>query len=284
LLSELRRSIQSVLYERIASPLSGAFALSWVFWNWRILYFLIESDARDGTVLQRIAVLQDTLINLRSGFLYPAATSIVLVVLYPFASTAAYWVWLRFKSWQRALRNQVERRTLLSIEESIELRLELQRRDDRIQGLLSEKSREIERVESERDQAILQLQEVMKEREQLLSQFNEISRERRKKAASTEATSELSRDEQSEEEFRREFQTFLGREDIAGHFELILDRIRRHLTLGEKSVPGRVLMYYILNDIIIKSGESVQGQYYELTEKGKAFGRWYIDRPDTAHD
>ncbi|MCP4460990.1 MAG: hypothetical protein GY816_23665 [Cytophagales bacterium] len=35
---ETRKSINSALYERVSSPLYGTLIISWLVWNWEIVY------------------------------------------------------------------------------------------------------------------------------------------------------------------------------------------------------------------------------------------------------
>ena len=47
MISDFRKSINSILYERVSSPLFGTFVISWLIWNWKITYltlFVSESN------------------------------------------------------------------------------------------------------------------------------------------------------------------------------------------------------------------------------------------------
>ena len=94
--TEFRKSIQAVLYERIHSPFSGAFFFSWVAWNWKLLYFLIFSA---DPIAARFEFIEANYINLNNNLIYPFLTTIFLITLFPFITTSAYWIWLKFKTW-----------------------------------------------------------------------------------------------------------------------------------------------------------------------------------------
>lgn len=91
---EFKKSIQSVLYERVTSPFSGAFFSSWCVWNWKLVYYLFFSNEN---VINRIDYAQINFINIENNLIYPFLSSIFLVVGFPFVTTGTYWIWLKFK-------------------------------------------------------------------------------------------------------------------------------------------------------------------------------------------
>jgi hypothetical protein len=67
MLDDFRKSINSVLYERMTSPLFGALLISWCIWNWDILYFLF-ADREYYSVFLKVAYAQLKLKNLITQF------------------------------------------------------------------------------------------------------------------------------------------------------------------------------------------------------------------------
>jgi hypothetical protein len=142
MLDDLQKSIRLVLSERITSPFSGAFIFSWCVWNWRIPYYLFFES---GTVpaANRAQFVLDHYLDWWVNLGFPAASAAILVTVYPFITTGALWIWLRFKKWQTDIRNSVDQRTLLTLEQSLALRLEMNRRSTEVEKLLAEKDSQI---------------------------------------------------------------------------------------------------------------------------------------------
>jgi len=122
MLNDFRKSIQSVLYERVRSPFSGAFFFSWIVWNWKLIFYLIFSNV---LINDRIKFVDENYINIYNNLIYPFASTVFLIVVYPFITTAGYWVWLKFKTWQIKIRNDIEKNQLLTLEQSITLRMQI---------------------------------------------------------------------------------------------------------------------------------------------------------------
>jgi hypothetical protein len=143
MLKDFRKSIQLILSERIASPFSGAFIFSWFIWNWKLIYVLVASDSEAG-LADRIILVENNYINLFRNLWYPLLSAIFLVTIYPFVTTGSLWAWLKFKKLQLAIKNNIEGQQLLTIEQSLALRLEVQNQENKFQSLLKSKDDEIE--------------------------------------------------------------------------------------------------------------------------------------------
>lgn len=142
MINDFRKSIQLILAERITSPFSGAFFFSWFIWNWKIIYYLLFSD--DTLSLEaRLRFVDQNFLKLGSNVIYPLLSAIFLVTLYPFITTSALWVWLRFRKWQNQLRNSIEGQQLLTLDQSIAIRLEIQNQQDKFDRLLKSKDNQI---------------------------------------------------------------------------------------------------------------------------------------------
>src|SRR5690242_14638677 len=103
MIEDFKKSIQLILNERITSPFSGAFFFSWFVWNWRLLYSLFYSDST-LTLQDKLNFVNANYIKLNDNLWYPLASTIFLVGLYPFVTTTALWIWLKFKKWQSDLK------------------------------------------------------------------------------------------------------------------------------------------------------------------------------------
>ncbi len=141
MLNDFRKSIQSVLYERVQSPVSGAFFFSWIVWNWKLIFYLIFSNV---LISERINFVQENYINIWNNLIYPFASTVFLIVIYPFITTAGYWVWLKFKTWQINIRNDIEKNQLLTLEQSITIRMQIRNQETEFDKMLTKRDDEIE--------------------------------------------------------------------------------------------------------------------------------------------
>jgi hypothetical protein len=41
MIEETKKSIQSILYQRVSSPFYGTSIVSWLIWNWKVIYLTI---------------------------------------------------------------------------------------------------------------------------------------------------------------------------------------------------------------------------------------------------
>jgi hypothetical protein len=67
MLDDLRKSVNSTLYERASSPLYGTFILSWLICNWRIIYLTIFVRAEDLKGLTKLGYIEKYLISVEPG-------------------------------------------------------------------------------------------------------------------------------------------------------------------------------------------------------------------------
>jgi len=119
MLTEFRKSVNSILYERLTSPLFGTFFLTWILWNWKIVYLTIFISEKqiDQNKIDFIVTNYCDGTNL---LWYPLISTIVLVTVYPFVSTAAFWIAIKFNKWKLDIKNKEESIQLLSLEQSIQ--------------------------------------------------------------------------------------------------------------------------------------------------------------------
>jgi hypothetical protein len=161
MLDEIKKSIQSVLYERITSPFSGAFIFTWLVWNWKLIYYFFAVDSKID-FSQRISFIQTSFINIWPNLIFPIFSAVFFVLVYPFITTGSMYIWLRFKKWQNEIKNKIENEQLLSLSKSIELRLLMKNQQIELDKLISEKEQEINLLKNENKSLIDQLNEIKK--------------------------------------------------------------------------------------------------------------------------
>lgn len=144
-MTEIKQSIKNILHERIASPLYGTIIVSWCIWNWKILYlslFVSESKVQDT----KIEYIQNHFLDYNVLITYPLLSTLFLLTLMPFLSNGAYWLSLKFNRWKGDKKNEIERKQLLTVEQSIQLRELIVDQEKRFENLLSDKNSEIEQL------------------------------------------------------------------------------------------------------------------------------------------
>lgn len=141
MIDEIKKSVNSVMYERVKSPLFGTFILSWVFWNWRIFY--ISFFVSEKSIPNKLDFIHKYLYNHSHLIWYPAFSTFILITIVPFVNNGAYLLHIKFKKWRIDQRNEIEKKQLLTIEQSILLREQIKNQEDRFQTITSEKDNEI---------------------------------------------------------------------------------------------------------------------------------------------
>lgn len=241
MLNDFRKSIQSVLYERVSSPFSGAFFLSWIVWNWKLIYYLIFSNV---LITERISFVQENYINIWNNLAFPFASTVFLIVVYPFITTAGYWVWLKFKTWQINIRNDIEKNQLLTLEQSITIRMQIRNQEAEIDNMLRKKDEEILLLEKQLEKYTI-----------------------------PEDQEYIAVDKSQKDNYENEFQEF-RESKYYGDFVTIIDAIASKKMLDNTIISPIIKAYYESHDIIKQDAGYLD---YSFTDKGQTFVKYYLD-------
>ncbi|TMU57119.1 hypothetical protein [Flagellimonas algicola] len=244
---EIKKSINSILYERVSSPLFGTFIVSWLIWNWRIVYltFFVDSDKIE---LNKVDFILKNYNQVEFLVWYPLISTVILITIIPFISNGAYWLNLRFSQWKIDQKKIIEKKQLLSIEQSIKLREQFSDMEKRFDNLLSEKNDEIKQLELTIDD----LRE---------------SNERFKNAPKATKTNQ------------KELRELALRINQNSELKIALERINQYIQGGytgiakDEQLSSKLLSYFESNEIISNSGKGM----YELTEIGKKVNKYILD-------
>lgn len=145
---EVFSSIRNSLRERITSPLLGTFAIAWAIWNYRFLAVLfseipyhekfsyIDSELYAGDFINRFLC----------QFVLPIISTLLFIWLYPILSKYVYRYWRTKQKEMREIRLQVEKETLLSVEESRKLLGEMISLERRFENELAGRDQEIRQL------------------------------------------------------------------------------------------------------------------------------------------
>ena len=67
---------------------------------------------------------------------YPLLSTVILLTLIPFVSNGAYWLSLKFEKWRVDNKNEIEKKQLLTLEQSIQLRGQIIESERKFDSLL----------------------------------------------------------------------------------------------------------------------------------------------------
>lgn len=247
MIDEIKKSINSILYERVSSPLFGTFIVSWLVFNWKIFYltFIVDSDKIE---VNKIDYILNNFNRVEYLIWYPLISTLILITIIPFISNGAYWLNLRFSQWKINQKNIVEKKQLLSLEQSIQLREQFSDMEKRFDNLLSEKNKEIKQLELTIDE---------------LKQSNETSKN---KAVSFKSSD-------------KEIKELASRISQNNELKEAFDRINQYIQGGysgiakDEKISSKILSYFESNDIIVNSGKGM----YELTDIGKKVNKYILN-------
>lgn len=149
MVEEFKKSVNSILYERINSPFWGAVITSWIILNWEIIYVTLFIPSEKLTENKVEYIKEYSRNNLDDLTWKPIVAVIFLLVVVPLISYCFYWLHLTYNNWKVDLKRRLEKKIPLTIEDSIKLRDEIhqyemkflkltQKKDEEISNLLEE--------------------------------------------------------------------------------------------------------------------------------------------------
>ncbi|WP_405201429.1 hypothetical protein [Dokdonia sp. LLG6352-1] len=252
MIEDFKKSVNNILYERLVSPLFGTFLLSWCVWNWKIIYLTLFVDNEEVSG-NKIDFIISNYYDNNDLLLWPAISTLILLVIYPFLAVGAYYVSLRFKKWKIDIRNTQENLQVLNIEDSIELREKIRNQAIRFDNLLSNKNEEIETFKTTIENYKNQL------------------------GAINKGVSELPLNTR-EDIYLEEYNQLKANEKLYELFGKIAPRAQRELTMFTDSLrlstaERKMFDYFLANDLI----EKLKSNQYKFTEKGKLFNKYRLD-------
>ncbi|CAH6876290.1 conserved hypothetical protein [Vibrio chagasii] len=148
MLEEFKKSFNSVLYERVSSPLYGTLIFAWMFWNWKILYVTLFVSEKE-LAFNKLQWIETYALNQVDLFYKPIFSAIFLLTVMPFVSNAFYWLHLRFNKWKVDKRNSIEMKSLLTLEQSIEIRRQVENMSNTLGKTIESKDLEIKQLKSQ---------------------------------------------------------------------------------------------------------------------------------------
>ena len=148
MVNDYKNSFNSILNERLTSPFYGTLIISWLIWNWRIIYltiFVSEKNIKED----KISYIMENFSDIEHILIYPLISTVLLILIIPFITNGAYWVSLLFNQWKTNKRNEVQKKELLTLEQSISLREQIKFQEKRFEDLLEDKNLRIKQLETQ---------------------------------------------------------------------------------------------------------------------------------------
>lgn len=142
MLDEIRKSINSSLYERTRSPLYGTLIISWSIWNWKLFYYVFTVNSKTP-VFTRIDCIQTTITSNWTLYFGPAISTIIILVAFEFFANYAYWLHIYYKTWRANKKIKTEGKQLLTYEQSLKLRGDIRLKEEEYEKLIQEKELQI---------------------------------------------------------------------------------------------------------------------------------------------
>jgi hypothetical protein len=127
--------------ERLTSRLASAYAIAWLVYNWRLLFYFINSNADIET---KILVIDMFYIDNPNTYLYPLFFAFGYIILYPPLSALADFIWTLFDSFpRRKFKAIIEGRVPLFEEDRVALFSFVNEQTDKANEEIKQKNKEI---------------------------------------------------------------------------------------------------------------------------------------------
>ncbi|MFA7420592.1 MAG: hypothetical protein WCZ90_12985 [Melioribacteraceae bacterium] len=215
---------------------------------------------------ERILFIEQNFIDWMTTLLYPILSATFFVVIYPFVTTGAMYVWLRHKKWQNELKNKIENLQLIPLDKSIALRLEMKNQSTLFQALLEGKDSEIEGYKKKVDE--------LKQKLDSQTVDTEVGIERKVGTESAiHKVGEVMSNIYTLTKEQNEFEQILDN-PLSSNLKGLIEIVTKNLTQGV--MPTKVISFFESSDIIQKNPNN--SKLYLWTEKGKRFLNYYYKK------
>ena len=250
MITDLRTSINSILYQRVTSPLFGTFLISWLVWNWKIFYasFIIDSDK---ITENRIDYIVENFNDTNYLIWFPLVSTFILITIIPFISNGTYWLSLKFEQWRIDNKNIIERKKLLTLEQSLQLRQLIVENEKMVESLLNQKDQEIRELKL--------LIEKKPNEEKPISKFMDIG----------------SNEEIEEKSAIELYNRIKNNQILYEAFHSVSEYLQKGLTdlTLNQNISSKSISFFESNDILDHNGKGE----YRWTKKGKRIKKLLFD-------
>ncbi|MET3502434.1 hypothetical protein ABIC45_004058 [Mucilaginibacter rubeus] len=252
MLSELKKSVNYIIYERTTSPFWGSFIFSWVICNWKIVMTIFVVN-EDKLPVNKIDYISQNLINWKPVALYPFISTTILITIFPILSNGAYWLTIIYSKWRLDKKNTVEEKQLLTIEQSIAIRISSRQLEENYSRLVSDKETEITALK-------LEIKEMR-------SKFTE--------AQSATENIPIDKPKTELDEWQEEYEQFKVSSKF-NDFERLLIDLNSNLATNSYNTQMTSIIYFQSLGLIEPKNAGQQ-----LTQKGKYFSKLFNRKYET---
>jgi hypothetical protein len=118
----VEKSFTDVLKERASSPFYGSFIISWLIWNWKIVYLTIFIDQDLIAPVTKIQYIEQHYSWWVFVILLPLLSTFFLIAIVPYLANLCYRIYLHFEGKRRALWEDSEKDRTISKDLYFELK------------------------------------------------------------------------------------------------------------------------------------------------------------------
>ena len=147
-MDDIRKSLKAILYERSKSPFYGAFILSWIIWNWELLYFFFGYN---GDFYEKTIYIHGKYLKWDYNLFYPLLSAIIYYPLGFLISIGFQYIKVNLLNFQKS---KVDKWELLSVEQSYKLKNEMEQREMKIERELVDLNEKLKDSENRNTQSL----------------------------------------------------------------------------------------------------------------------------------
>lgn len=156
MIDDITTTIKAQLYDRITSPLSGAFSLSWAIYNWKFITILFSDlKATEKITYISLNIFPNKYEILLHGFAIPLATAMALLIVYPIPAKLFYTISQHHKKTLKEVQQKFEDEMPMLNAEASKLRHDSRETQKKYELEIAEKSRDSHETKSRLKQAEL---------------------------------------------------------------------------------------------------------------------------------
>lgn len=106
-MEKIKESVESVLKERMKSPLYGTFILSWLVCNWKIIIVLFFTSTKE-LGQHKMSYIDKNLLKSIDTIFYPVVGTLALLIIIPWGNELAFRLKLYFEKRKAKAKNSSE--------------------------------------------------------------------------------------------------------------------------------------------------------------------------------
>lgn len=184
---QFTNSIKATLYDRVSSPLSSSFFVSWYLWNYKILIVLFSSMKPYEKYNEIDILISNYGISTpffeplgywsSNGFLFPLASAVAYLFIYPKPSRWVYERWLDNEKKLKNLKDKADEAKLLSEEDSKRIKKSAFDMELKYIDFMTNKEALLTESLNERDSARMEVNKIKELRDELQNKCLDYSRQ-----------------------------------------------------------------------------------------------------------